>query len=439
MHRQHRERFLEILTREGAAAVVATGAPAIRNHDSEYRFRPGSDFWYLTGFHEPDAVLVLAPRRDDGRAVLFLNDRNPDQEVWTGRRLGVDAAPETLGIDQAYPIESLWDELPDLLAGHEQLVHAAGLDEERDRRLQRLLARLRRRAGAGLVAPLECVDPRLWLHELRLTKSAVELEHLRRAAEVSVEAHLLAMQAAQPGANEAELDALLDYTIRRRGCTGSAYTNIVAGGANACTLHYVANDQPLVAGELILIDAGAEGEYYASDVTRTFPIDGTFSGEQKALYEVVLAAQKAAIERVVPGSDPIAVHETARDVIVDGLSDLGLLTGDRDEIVEAESYRRFFMHKTGHWLGLDVHDCGAYFVDGESRRYEPGMVTTVEPGIYIAPDDETVEARWRGMGIRLEDDVAVTAEGNEVLTARLPKEIEEVEAACRGAELQPAG
>jgi len=438
MYRQHRERFLDVLERHDAAALLVAGTPPLRNGDSEHRFRPASDFWYLTGFREPQAFLVLVPHRAEGRAVLFLRDKDPEQEIWTGRRLGVEAAPEALGVDEALPVESLWDELPDLLEGHERLVHAAGLDERLDRRVERALTTLRGRAGRGTVAPLERVDPRPWLHELRLFKGDEELERMRRAAGVSVEAHLEAMRAARPGINEAELDALLEYTFRRRGSTGAAYTNIVAGGANACILHYVENDQALRAGDLLLIDAGAEWDHYASDVTRTFPVDGTFTPDQRALYEVVLAAHKAAVERVVPGGDPRSVHAAAVDAIVDGMMELGLLSGERDEIVAEEGYRRFFMHKTGHWLGLDVHDCGAYFVDGEPRPFEPGMVTTVEPGIYVAPDDDTVEPRWRGIGIRIEDDVLVTADGHEVLTARLPREVDEIEAACRGAELQPA-
>ena len=259
---------------------------------------------------------------------------------------------------------------------------------------------------------------------------------MRRAAEISCEAHVAAMRAVAPGKNEAELDAVLEYTFRRRGATGSAYTSIVAGGANACILHYVENDRPLRDGDLVLVDAGSEWDFYASDVTRTFPVNGRFSTEQRALYELVLAAQKAAIALVRPGANAVEVHERAVAVLVEGLIDLGLLAGTPAEIVEKGLYRRFYMHRTGHWLGLDVHDCGAYHVGGKPRPFVPGMVQTVEPGLYVSPDDETVEPRWRGIGIRIEDDLLVTADGHEVLTAGIPKEADELEALCREKRLE---
>lgn len=439
MHRQHRQSFLEVLAREGAAAVVASGAPRVRNHDSEHRFRPASDFWYLTGFDEPEAVLVLAPRAD-ARATLFLRPKDREQEVWSGRRLGVEGAVERLGVDEAFPIDELAKRLPGLLAGHESVVYRLGEDEERDAQLlaaQRACQRRRSREGAR--APLAWVDPSRWLHELRLVKSAAELEVMRRAAAVSVEAHRLAMRAAAPGRNECEVDALLGYTFRRHGCTGAAYESIVAGGANACILHYTRNDQPLCAGELLLVDAGAERDYYASDVTRTFPVDGRFTPEQRALYEVVLDAQRQAILAVRPGARFVDPHRVATRRLAAGLLELGLLQGSLDEVCESEAHVRFTIHRTSHWLGLDVHDCGAYFAEGASRRLEPGMVLTVEPGLYVAPDDTTVEPRWRGIGIRIEDDVAVTADGREVLTAALPTEADEVEAVCQDAVLEPVG
>ena len=429
MFREHRERFLEVLEREGAAAIVPTGALKIRNHDSEYRFRPHSDFWYLTGFREPDAVLVLVPRATDARSVLFLNDRDRAAETWTGRRLGVEAAPAALGIDRAYPASELWQRLPELLPGHERIVHRFGDDPERDRRLAEIVTGIAARERRGRTVPRQWVDPALWLHELRLVKDAAELACMRRAAAVSSEAHRAVMRAGRPNATEAELDALLDYTFRRRGGTGSAYGNIVAGGANACILHYRENDRRLVDGELCLVDAGCEWDFYASDVTRTFPVNGRFSGEQRALYELVLASERRALECIRPGATQTEVHETALGVLVDGLIELGLLAGPREKALEAETYKRFYMHRTGHWLGLDVHDVGAYSADGKPRPFVPGMVTTVEPGVYVAEDDDTVEARWRGIGIRIEDDVLVTASGHEVLTADVPREVDDVEAA----------
>ena len=434
MYRQHRQRFLDRLAQDGAAAVVATGSAKIRNHDSEHRFRPESDFWYLTGFREPDSVLVLAPHRDEERVVLFLREKDRAAETWTGRRLGVEAAPEALGVDAAYPIGELWERLPELLRGAGRLVYRAGADEARDRELLRVVGQLRAQVRGGALAPLEIVDPALSLHEQRLFKGPEELACMRRAAAVTAEAHVLAMHEAEPEKSETDLDALIDFTFRRRGSTGSAYTNIVAGGANACILHYIENDQPLRDGELVLIDAGAEWDYYASDVTRTFPVNGRFTPEQRALYDVVLDAQKAGIAAVRPGASFVSVHEVALRRLCEGMLGLGILKGELDEVIESGAYRAYYMHRTGHWLGLDVHDCGAYHEDGASRILAPGMVTTVEPGLYLPPDDEALDPRWRGIGIRIEDDVAVDEAGHEVLTAAIPKEVADVEAACRGAE-----
>jgi Xaa-Pro aminopeptidase len=386
-YREHRARFLARLEREGAAAIVPTGAPLVRNGDSEHRFRPHSDFWYLTGFREPDAVLVLVPAGEGPRSVLFVNERDRDAETWTGRRLGVEAAPAALGVDAAYPRSELFERLPELLPGHSSLVFGLNAHGEFGREIVDVVGDLQQNSRAPRPAPHRWVEPALWLHEQRLRKSAGELALMRRAARVSVEAHSKVMAAARPGGNERELEALLDFTFRGRGGTGAAYGNIVAGGANACILHYV--------------------------------------------YDVVLAAERSAIARVRPGGTQDEVHDAAVAALVDGLLEHGLLTGSREEALEARSYRRFYMHRTGHWLGLDVHDCGAYAVDGTARPLEPGMVTTVEPGLYVAEDDETVEPRWRGIGIRIEDDVLVTADGHEVLTAALPTDAAEVEALCR--------
>jgi Xaa-Pro aminopeptidase len=432
MFAEHRRRFLQRLAAENAAAVIPTGAPRVRNHDSEYRFRPRSDFYWLTGFREPDAVLVLAPRVAGAEGVLFVNEKDREAETWTGRRLGVADAPRTLGVARAHPRGELWTRLSELLPGHERVVFGFGEDAAFDRELLEAVAGLQRRARGPLAPPRQWVEPALWLHELRLVKDEAELERMRAAARVSAEAHRAVMRAARPGVNERELDALLDYTFRRAGGTGAAYGNIVAGGANACILHYHENDRPLVAGELCLVDAGCEWDFYASDVTRTFPVGGRFSPEQRALYELVLAAEERAIAIVRPGATQDDVHAAALEILVDGLLALGLLTGTRASVLEDKSYRRFYMHRTGHWLGLDVHDCGLYAVDGKPRPFVPGMVTTVEPGLYVAPDDETVEARWRGIGIRIEDDCLVTAGGCEVLTRDVPKGVEELEALCGG-------
>lgn len=429
----NRARLLAALAERGAAAIIPTASAKTRNHDSEYRFRPDSDFWYLTGFGEPESVLVLlpgdvlAPRR---RAVLFLREKKRDEEVWTGLRLGIEAAPKALGIDEAYPIAELWTRLFDLLKGYERVVYRSGLDEARDRGVQGVLGKLRSQVRSEAALPSELLDPAPLVHEQRLFKTAAELELMRRAAAITTEAHLAAMSETCAGMGENEIDARLTYTFLRRGASGAAYGNIVAGGANACILHYHENNRELRDGELLLIDAGAEFDCYASDVTRTFPVNGRFSPEQRALYEIVLEAELAAIAQVQPGRTFQSVHEVAVRVLCEGLARLSLLPGSAAEIAERESYKRFYMHRTSHWLGLDVHDCGAYLIAGKSRALAPGQVLTVEPGLYIAPDDESVEPRWRGIGIRIEDDVLVTAGGHEVLTSAIPKGVEEVERAC---------
>ena len=338
------------------------------------------------------------------------------------------AAPGELGVDAAYPIGELWSKLPELLRNYERLAYRTGQDEARDRELLAMLARMRAQTRANWTAPQEVLDAAAVLHELRLFKSPAEIEVMRRAAAITAEAHVAAMRAARPGVRENEIEALIEYTFRRRGATAPAYGTIVAGGEHACTLHYVRNDAVLRNGDLLLIDAGAEFDCYASDVTRTFPVNGRFSAEQRALYQVVLDAQLAAIERVRPGAAFSDVHDAALRVLVGGLIELGLLGGALDDELKKDDFKRFYMHRTSHWLGLDVHDCGTYVHNGASRRLEPGMVLTVEPGLYIAADDERVEQRWRGIGIRIEDDVLVTAGGGEVLTAAVPKSIAELEA-----------
>ncbi|MFT5477878.1 MAG: Xaa-Pro aminopeptidase [Planctomycetota bacterium] len=430
MYCAQRAKFAQHLRTSNTAALIPTNTPKTRNADCEYPFRPHSDFWYLTGFAEPEALLLMLQLDGEDRSVLFLRELDREREIWTGRRLGVEAAPAALGVDEAYPITAAWHVLPDLLAGYERIVTRIGNDPDFDRSFAELLEALRNGARSGQAAPVEIVDPAQQLHEQRLVKSEAEIDNMRRALEISTGAHNAAMAATQPGMGENEVEAILQYHFHASGSTGPAYTSIVAGGDNACILHYIENDQPLLDGELLLIDAGAEWEYYASDITRTFPIGGRFTPDQRALYEVVLAAQMAAIDQVQPGSSLQAVHLRAIEHMVDGMLRLGLMSGTRDGILADGSYRRFCVHKTSHWLGLDVHDCGAYALDGEPRALQPGMVLTVEPGLYVAADDETVDARWRGIGIRIEDDVLVTKGGHEVLSAGIPKSVADVEAAC---------
>ncbi len=435
------------LQKDGAALVLFSGSPRVRNHDCDYRFRPDSDFWYLTGFAEPESVLVMLPPLASDRdtpdlvrgSVLFVRERDRDMEIWNGVRLGVDAAPDALDVDHAYCVDDLWEVLPGLLKNYGRVVYHTGFDDERDRHMTHALQSLRRMARSGVVAPTALVDVAPYVHEMRLFKNEAEIALMQRAADITTEAHMAAMREAAPGVGENEIDALIEYTFKRRGSTGPAYTNIVAGGANACILHYVENNKPLVAGDLLLIDAGAECEYYASDVTRTLPVSGKFSDEQRAIYEVVLEAQLAAVAHVKPGVTFLSIHEVALNLICEGLIKLGLLKGTVESVIKDESYKRFFMHKTGHWLGLDVHDQGLYAApNGSSRILEPGMVTTVEPGVYVAPDDEEVEARWRGIGVRIEDDILVTEHGHRNLTEKIAKSVEEVEAACQGKTLAPA-
>jgi Xaa-Pro aminopeptidase len=428
---QHRARLLDALAASNAAGVYFSGTEKLRNGDSTFRFRPESDFYYLTGCREPEACLVLLPHGEN-RSVLFLRDKDREQEIWTGRRVGVEAAPETFGVDAAFAIDQLDAKLPRMLGGHSGVEYGLGADVERDHSMTEAANKAVRLGRSGGLVPEHWFHPRTHVHEARLFKSADELAVMRRAAEISAEAHRAVMAEAAPGRNEAELDAVLEYTFRRRGGTGSAYTNIVAGGANACILHYVENDRELRAGDLCLVDAGCEHGYYASDVTRTFPVDGRFTPEQRALYEVVLTAQESAIEAARPGATFDSVHDVAVRRLVEGLVELGLLEGGVDEALESGAYRAFYMHRTSHWLGLDVHDAGAYAKDGASRPLEPGMVLTVEPGIYVA-EDADVEACWRGIGIRIEDDVAVTAGDPDVLSRDTPKSIADVEAACREA------
>lgn len=432
MYGAHRRRLLSALELRGTAAVIPTARVKQRNSDSEHRFRPHSDFFWLTGFTEPQSVLVLLPHfgARPARSVLFLREKNRDQEIWSGRRLGVEAAPAQLGVDEAYPIHELSKRLPELLKGYPTLMYRAGADEERDREVFGVLGRLRAQSRIVEPVPQEVLDPALILHELRLFKDPDELAVMRRAADITARAHTAAMRAARAGVNESAIEALVEYEFRRNGANGPAYTSIVAGGANACILHYVENASALSEGELLLIDAGAEVGCYASDVTRTFPIGGRFNAEQAALYEVVLAAQFDAIAKTVVGARFEDVHRAALERLVHGLCALGLLRETPEQALASETYKRFYMHRTSHWLGLDVHDCGSYVQDGHSRVLAPGMVLTVEPGLYVSEDDDEVDARWRGIGIRIEDDVLVTAEGHEVLTASIPKRINELEVAC---------
>lgn len=409
-----------------AAVVIAAAVHHRRNRDTEYRYRQDSDFYYLTGFAEPEALLVLLPGRAEGEFVLFCRDRDRAMEIWNGYRAGPEGAVRDYGADQAFVMTEADTQMPGLLAGRQRVF--APMGTAFDSTLAGWMNAVRAQSRAGVQAPesLHAIDSAL--HPLRLIKSAAEIAIMQAAADLSAEGHRRAMAVAKPGRYEYELEAELLHSFTRHGCIAPAYGSIVGGGANACILHYTDNNAELRDGDLVLIDAGGEWQYYAADITRTFPVNGRFSAEQKALYEVVLAAQLAAIDGVQVGNSWQAPHEAAVRLLCQGLLGLGLLKGELEAVIEAGDYRRFYMHRTGHWLGMDVHDVGDYRVDGQWRALAPGMVLTVEPGLYIAPDDDTVAARWRGIGIRIEDDVVVTETGPLVLTAKAPKTIAEIEA-----------
>lgn len=421
-----REHLLQSI---GSGVAVLCAAPELRkSRDTEVRFRQDSDFFYLTGFGEPDAVAVLSPHDPEGRFTLFVRPRDPEREVWNGRRAGIEGALEAFGADAAYPIGELAEHLRELLEPADRIWYELGSRPAMDRLLTELVVGFRRtrpRSGRG---PTGIADPGDLLHPMRRVKDPVELERMRVAAEIAAKGHLAAMRVARPGVGEWEMEAALEGVFRRAGARGPAYPSIVGSGPNATVLHYVANERRAREGDLVLIDAGAEWGMYASDITRTFPVSGRFSAPQRALYEVVLAAEEAAVATVRPGVRFAEVHDAAVRTLVDGLLELGLLRGAADSLIEEGSYKRFFMHQTSHWLGLDVHDVGPYREGDESVVLEPGMVLTVEPGIYVAEDADDVPAEFWGIGIRIEDDLVVTEGGHEVLTRGVPVAQEEVEA-----------
>ena len=427
---RRRKVLMQLMGRD-SIAVVPTAPVSLRNRDVEYPYRPDSDFFYLTGFAEPEAVAVIAPGHAHGEYLLFNRERDVKMELWNGPRAGQEGARDDYGADDAFPIDDIEDILPGLLENRSKIFYTMGRFPEFDSRITAWLNRIRGKSRAGVHAPDEIVALDHLLHEMRLFKSPAEVKLMRRAATVSAAAHCGAMRACRPGLREYQLEAELLYHFMRQGCRSPAYPSIVAGGANACILHYTINDQMLKAGDLVLIDAGAEFENYAADITRTFPVNGRFSDAQRAVYEVVLEAQLAAIAQVRPGKHWNDPHQAAVRVLTRGLVRLGLLKGNTRTLIKAKAYERFFMHRTGHWLGMDVHDVGDYKIGDSWRVLEPGMVLTVEPGLYIAPGSRGVAKKWWGIGVRIEDDVLVTRRGPEVLTAGAPKSVAEIEALMR--------
>ena len=429
---ERRERFLRRL---GGAAAVIPAAPLVTHHaDVEHAFRQNSDFWYLTGFDEPGAVALFLPHRSENRFVLFVAPKQASAEVWNGFRWGCEGAVASFGADLAHPIEELAQRLPEYLDGAEGIAFRVGRHPAVEPLvIQAWAAQLDRAPRSGHAA-LGLVAPCPLLHALRLRKTPAELERMREAARISAEAHELARQVARPGLNERQVQAVIEQHFLEQGARGPAYGSIVAGGDNACVLHYTANNAVLRDGDLLLIDAGCSlSDYYNGDITRTFPVNGRFSGEQRALYELVLASQEAAVAAVRPGATAEGVHATAVRVLVDGLLELGLLRGSAEAIIEQGAFRHLYMHRTGHWLGLDVHDVGAYRLGEHHVELEAGMVLTVEPGLYVSdrlpvPEGQpAIEERWKGIGIRIEDDVAVIERGHEVLTAAALKSVAAME------------
>ena len=414
----------------GTVAVFASAPVVIRNNDVEHEYRQDSDFYYLTGFAEPESVLVLPTEHPDHSCVLFVRPRDPDREVWDGARAGVDGAVQNFGADAAFPMAELSQRLPDYLQNHESLLYRIGKDRAFDDKMLAALDATRARSRRAITWPTQIVDPASILHEMRLFKSKEELLAMQRAAAITRDGHIAAMRVAKPGRYEYEVEATLRQVFRQNGSERPAYSPIVGSGPNATVLHYRQNDRKIEPGDLLLVDAGCEYGYYASDVTRTFPVSGKFSTPQEAIYRIVLDAQLTAIGATRPGVTLEQIHEQALQVIVDGLMKLGLLAGERQKILEEQLYRPFYMHRTSHWLGMDVHDVGAYFRQQKPRPLEAGMVITVEPGIYIATGNAAVPSEYRGIGVRIEDDVLVTPDGHLNLTADIPKSVGEIERAC---------
>ena len=425
-----RQAFLKQM---GDGIAIFPAAPtSIRSQDVEYRYRQNNDLYYLTGFPEPESLCLLSPNHDTEQFILFVRPCDKEKETWTGKRFGVEGAQEFFGVDAAYTIDQLDEVLPEHLLAAEKIYYGLGRDERLNTKILDFVnqGRLQRpRSGHG---PVAIIDPSDLLHEMRLFKTPQEIDLMRRAITASAAAHHAALHETRPGMHEYEIEALLEYHFRRNGAEGPAYPSIVASGANATILHYISNDQQMQDGDLLLIDAGSEYACYCSDVTRTFPVGREFSAPQRAIYSLVLSAQKHAIEMIRPGIGFDDVHQHATEILINGLRDLGLLSGSTESILEKGDYRQFYMHRTSHWLGMDVHDVGKYKVGDESRTLEPGMVLTVEPGLYIAADAD-VPAAYQGIGVRIEDDVLVTANGHDVLTSTILKEIDDIEAARRAA------
>ena len=427
--REQLKKFIEQIGLN-SIAIIPAAHETTRSYDTEYKFRQDSDFWYLTGFPEPDAVAVIDPASKKNPYTLYVRPRDPLMETWYGRRQGVEGAKKNYGADKAVSIEKFAADLPKLLDGHENLYYRFGVDKILDQQILQYLSGQRVRRLKTAYPPHTIIDPTILIHEMRLHKTPEEVELMQRAGDIAAEAHVLAMKSVKPGMNEYQVESLMESYMRNEGANGVAYNSIIGGGDNATILHYVENNMPLKDGDLILIDAGAEYQGYASDITRTFPVNGRFTPAQREVYDVVLDVQLECIEATKTGNTVKARQELSIELLTEGMKKLGLLKGKTQDLIKKKSYMKYYMHGVGHYLGLDVHDAGRYFTDQtakNSRPFAPGMVLTVEPGLYIPPDDKSAPAKYRGIGIRIEDDVLVTEEGNRNLTSKVPKNADEIE------------
>ena len=424
--KNRRKRLMDMIGSD-SIAILPTASISIRNRDVEFPFRPDSDFFYLTGYPEPEAVLVLIPDRQEGESILFCRERDERMETWHGRRSGLDGAVNTYSVDDAFPIEDMDDILPGLIEGHERIFYNMGSNQNFDQRVLGWINQIRSKNRTGAIAPDEFISLNHFLHEMRLYKSSYEVKLMRRAAKISANAHIRAMKSCKPDMYEYQLESELISEFIKNGARYTAYPPIVGSGQNACILHYTNNSDKMIDGDLLLIDSGAEYQCYASDITRTFPVNGKFSSAQRDIYNLVLSAQAAAINEIKPGNHWNDPHDAAVRVLTEGLVNLEILKGDPEELIKNKDYTKYYMHRTGHWLGMDVHDVGDYKLDGEWRMLEAGMVMTVEPGLYLSANSKGLSEYWQNIGVRIEDDVLVTKDGYDILSKDAPKTIDEIE------------
>jgi Xaa-Pro aminopeptidase len=424
-----RSQLAEFMKRmdQKSVAIIPAAREAVRSNDTQYRYRQDSDFLYLTGFEEPESIAIIAPGREQ-KYTLFVRPRNPEREIWDGKRAGVEGAKSEFGAAEAFPIAEFDEKLHEILDGANMLYYRLGVNPDLDDKIIREIARMRALNRKPIHPPRTIIDPATIVHEMRVLKSAEEIELMQRAADIAAEAHVEAMKAVRPGMNEFEVEAMLEHYFRRQGASGPSYTSIVGAGPNATVLHYISNNGELRDGELLLVDAGAEYKGYASDITRTFPINGRFTKAQREIYDLVLETQMACVEMVRPGTTHDELKSHSIEMLTEGMVRLGLLKGDPQGLIKEKKHEQFYMHGLGHMLGIDVHDVGLYYYDKQSRALEPGVVMTVEPGLYISPDTKDIPEQYLGIGVRIEDDVLCTTNGPRVLTSKVPKQAEEIEA-----------